>query len=214
MGQILIQFYLGPERIALTYDPTWNSSPVVGKRWGADRSRAEKLRNLNLFWDASLWMPMRLRLNGTDLLDCGGGAHRRIEVIDGPGPKRFPEGHDQCPRAWLPVIVAARGGWFALRNAALWGEEGLMLADQGALHFRVHDPEVEVHYRLWYESPENYSTEAIGAIVSFADLVAAWEVFSQEVRTQFLAVLPELAEHEEYGPWFREGLEYLRRQRP
>jgi hypothetical protein len=82
------------------------------------------------------------------------------------------------------------------------------------LIFRVRGIVVEVQYREWYEAeyPENYSLEPIRAVVPFPELIAAWEQFSEEVRTQFLEVLPELAENEEYGPWFREGPPYFERQ--
>lgn len=209
---ILLQFYLDPEKIAQTYDPSWNPSAATGKRWGVSRSRREKLLNLYLWFDDSLWMPMRLRLDGTDLFHCGGGPHRRIEAVHGPGAPRFEQGHDLCPWDRLPVIVAAKVGWFALRNALHEGESGFMMADQGAIVFRVQGQLVEVSFRAWYESPENYSLDAIQAVVEYDELFTKWELFSEQVRTQFLEVLPELAENVQYGDWFRGGLDYLRRQ--
>lgn len=86
------------------------------------------------------------------------------------------------------------------------------MADQGAIVFRVQGQLVEVSFRAWYESPENYSLDAIQAVVDYDELFTKWELFSEQVRTQFLEVLPELAENVQYGDWFRGGLDYLRRQ--
>jgi hypothetical protein len=36
-------------------------------------------------------------------------------------------------------------------------------------------------------------------------LLAAWTGFAARVRKDVLAALPELAGHEHYGRWFREG---------
>jgi hypothetical protein len=148
-------------------------------------------------------MPMRLRLNKIDFLHCSSRAHPRIEAIDGPGPEWIPNEQEPCPWQTIPVVVMARWGLWTLRRAAKKGKEMLLMGDQGDLDFRVQDSElVRVQLRA----------TPISTFVRLADLMTEWESFSEEVRTQFLAVLPELAEHEEYGPWFREGLEYLRRQ--
>jgi hypothetical protein len=210
---ILLQFYLDSERFALTHDPSWDPYPLRGQ-YGASRPRTEKLHTAALEWDDTLWMPTRFRLHETELFVCPGRAHPRIEALDGPGPSLLPEGHDPCPRAWVPVITLAVIGWKALRAAAEQGESRMMLAEAGYLVFRVHGGEVEV--QSWKShppiNPEQSSRRPRQATVRFADLMTAWEVFSEEVRTQFLEVLPELAENEEFGTWFREGLPYLRRQ--
>ena len=112
------------------------------------------------------------------------------------------------------MITLAVIGWKALRAAAEWDEQSMMLAEAGYLVFRVHGSAIEV--QSWKSHPpirpDQSTRRPRQATVNFAHLVEAWEAFSEEVRTQFLEVLPELAENEEYGPWFREGLPYLKRQ--
>jgi hypothetical protein len=213
-NDILLQFYLDPEKIALTQDPNWDPSPITGLHRDAFRPRTDKLHIVDLEWDYTLHMPTRFRLHETDLFVCTRRAHPRIEAIDGPGPSWLPAGHDPCPRKWCPVIALAVTGLWALRAAAEWDEQSMMMGDTGDLVFRVHGADVEVQsWQLYAPNlPGHSSRSPRQATVGYADLVDAWEVFSEEVRTQFLAALPELAEHEEYGPWFREGLDYLRRQ--
>jgi hypothetical protein len=202
-NDIVLQFYLDPNQIALTRDANWlpvfSHEPTPGRIY----SRTKKLRSVEFELEETLWMPMRLRLNMIDFLRCAGRAHPRIEAINGPGPELLPDDHVPCPFLIVPVLHMARWGLWTLRRAALKGEEMLLMADQGDLVFRVQGAElVEVQLRA----------EPIRSVVPPADLMTAWELFSEEVRTQFLAELPELVDHAEYGPWFREGLDYLRRQ--
>jgi hypothetical protein len=112
------------------------------------------------------------------------------------------------------IALAVNPLWWALPAAAESGEQAMILGDNGDLVFRVEGENVEV--QSWDGGvpiePNQSGRKPLKATVAFADLVEVWEAFSDEVRTQFLAVLPELADNEEYGPWFREGLDYLRRQ--
>jgi hypothetical protein len=214
MDNIFFQFHLDLGQIGLTHDPTWNPYPGPLHRWDVSRSRAEKLRTLDPEWDDTLWMWTRFLIHETDLFVCPGRAHPRIEQLDDPASSWLPASHDPCPYAWVPVITFAADGFWALRAAAEWGEQSRMLGEQGDLVFRVNRAEVEVQF--WYGgapiNPEKTTRRPRQATVKFAQLVEAWESFSEEVRTQLLQVLPELRDHENYGPWFRDGLAYLSSQ--
>jgi hypothetical protein len=212
-NDILLQFYLDPERVARTHDPNWEPFATVRFRRDVSRLRKDKLRIVDLEFDNTLWMPTRLRLQETDLLVCTQRAHLRIEAFNGPGPSMLPHGHPPCPWRWCPVIAfAVNALWWALPAAAESGEQSMILGDNGDLVFRVEGPNAEV--QSWDGGvpiePNQSGRKPLKATVALADLVEAWEAFSEEVRTQFLDVLPELVDNEEYGPWIREGLDYLR----
>ncbi|MFL5759123.1 MAG: hypothetical protein ACJ789_05255 [Thermomicrobiales bacterium] len=215
MESIFLQFYLDPDTIALTHAENWEPSLVVRHGGSPPRSRLVKLALTDLEFDHTFWMPTRLRLGATELFVCSQRAHPRMEAFNGPGPSLLPEGHAACPWRWCPVIALAVNALeWALPQAVDWGEQSMMMGDNGDLVFRVDGTDVAVEY--WDVYAPNLagpaSRPARHATVGYADLLEAWEAFAEDVRTQFLAVLPELADNEEYGPWFREGLAYLRRQ--
>ncbi|MFL5759593.1 MAG: hypothetical protein ACJ789_07640 [Thermomicrobiales bacterium] len=151
-------------------------------------------------------MPVRLRLADVDLFQCQGHTHRRDPKIHGPGPDLLPEDHQRCPWQTVNVLELARRGPIALFHAARTGEGRVRVPYEGELSFRMMGDNVEVEFLVGV-GPTKRS-----AVVLYEDLLQNWLAFSEDVRKQFLEALPDLADHEEFGPWFREGLPYLRRQ--
>jgi hypothetical protein len=201
MNQILIAFHFDPETVERAVAPEKRTK--AGPKRQAE-SRSERIRKLNLIWGDELWMPVRLRLAGADLFLCGGHTHRRNPELQGPGPDPIPEGHKPCPWETVNVLELARRGPIALIKADRVGEGGVMVPYQGELTFRKVGDTIEVEFLVGV-GPTRRS-----AAVLFEDLLQNWLAFSEEVRTQFLGEVPELAEHKEFGRWFRDGLDYLR----
>jgi hypothetical protein len=211
--EILIQFCMDPEIIEDTYYPSWNPSPVRRHLYGDFRLRTEKLHTIDLEWDYSLWMPTRLCLNGIDLFHCSGRAHKRLLEMDGPGPEWFPDDHEPCPSQLIPVVTMPFSVMWGLTRAAKWGEQQTMIANQGDFLFRDRGFQVEVQWWAGGTPVDRKRTSRtpISTVVPYAHLVIAVENFSEDVRRKFLEQFPELAENEEYGQWFREGVEHLRK---
>lgn len=142
---------------------------------------------MDLEWDDSLWMVARLRLNGSDLFLS------RVDSISKLGEL-------------VNVLKMARDCMTAPQQTARSNESAFRVPDQGGLTFRKHGEDVHVEYvhAIGYE-PRS-------AIVPFIDLYLAWEVCSEDVRTQFLDAIPELVGHRDYGGWLRDGLAHFGRR--
>jgi hypothetical protein len=143
-----------------------------------------------------------MSLDGSEYFRCDSRSHPRIVEVDGQGPP-FPDGHPPCPWRWTPVVGLATWGLLALKRTAKYGHGHYMVPYLGVLTFRTQNGWVEVD---WHEDLIGRRTTSI---VLFPDLLEAWAAFSESVRNEFLARIPELAMHQDYGNWFAGGLDFL-----
>jgi hypothetical protein len=86
-------------------------------RRGAGKKNASRIDAFQIECE-HFYVPVRVRISGTDMLACNRQAHPRIEEAHGPGPDPdpFPSNHPPCPWMFVPLVHVAATGYLIVKQ--------------------------------------------------------------------------------------------------
>jgi hypothetical protein len=166
------------------------------------RSFADRLADVDLEFEPVLVMPVRFSVDGTDLFACSGSPHIAVETINDVNPTWLPDGHRHCAWTSLPIVDLAAAGLRCVRRAKLFGRcaYGELMYGSSVLTFEMEDGD---RVRIW----SGVTDRAV--VASYAEVLAAFEGFVEEVGRYLLERLPELAQHRRIGAWLVGGASFV-----
>jgi hypothetical protein len=195
-SSIVLEFFPDPDAIRELREPE-RKTKAGGRR--NPPPLCNRIQHLEFEYGHYLRMPVRLALNGVDLLRCSGFAHPRFAAIHGVDGTAFANGHSPCPWAWMPIAYLASRGLRKVEASARYGFAKFELPFTPSLAFRVDGTDICV-------TAESTSRTQC---VAYDKLHAAWGDFENRVRTCLLAILPELAANQQIGPWLSGGSSFF-----
>lgn len=166
-------------------------------RLGAGKKKVSRIDAFQLEYE-HLYVPVRIRIAGTDMLACNRHAHPRIEGIHGPGPNPFPNSHPPCAWMFAPLIHIAATGYLVVKQLGENGSASYQVPYGDRLLFRGIGERVRVDSEIAGASAE----------CDYEELRAEWRAFSRDAAGFIATHVPELSEHKEVGRWLREDWPY------